>query len=438
MSALRSLATHYDVTWIASAMTAEERTIARAGPIVIEASAGNPLRLRFVEHPHEEYHLFYEVVANPALWFVQHGLWGLLEDPAADLLAPWRLGYRAVNERFAGAVLDELGQSPDTAVLFQDYHLYVAPRLVRTEASAACIAHFVHIPWVGADLWAALPPEIAHDVHDGLLAADSIGFHAARWRDAFVSSCEEILGRGNDAQARSHVNPIAIDAVALEAVAQSPAVAEAERRLARRPERLIVRVDRTDPSKNAVRGFAAFGRLLEQQPDLAGRVRMLALLDPSRQGIPEYAAYRAALERAAGAVNLAHGTADWQPVEVLVRDDLPGAVAALKSYDVLLVNPVLDGLNLVAKEGPFVNTRHGVLVLSRTAGAFEELGDWVIGIDPIDVDGTAIALRRALELQQSQREEWMSAIQTYVREHTLGEWAATELAELEVRSTMRA
>ena len=164
------------------------------------------------------------------------------------------------------------------------------------------------------------------------------------------------------------------------------------------PRSSSLRVDRTDPSKNAVRGFEAFGRLLERDPELDGRVGLLALLDPSRQEIPEYVDYREATEAAAAAVNERFGRPGWEPVRLDVRDDFPASVAAYLEYDVLLVNPVMDGLNLVAKEAPLVNERDGVLVLSRNAGAYEELEAWVIGVDPLDVDGQAEALERAIEL----------------------------------------
>ena len=170
-----------------------------------------------------------------------------------------------------------------------------------------------------------------------------------------------------------------------------------------RPEILVLRVDRTDPSKNAVRGFEAFGRLLEREPALHGRIALLALLDPSRQEIPEYVDYRRGTEEAAAAVNGRFGTDDWLPVRLDVRDDFLASVAAYVEYDVLLINPVMDGLNLVAKEAPLVNGRDGVLVLSREAGAFSELDEWAIGVDPLDVDEQAAALARAITLPPRER-----------------------------------
>ena len=438
VTALRPLVDHLDVTWVASAMTEVEREVAASGPRDEQSAAGSAFRLRLVAHDPDAYALFYGVVANPVLWFVQHGLWDLKHDPDADLAVPWHDGYVRVNEAFAAAAVEELDHLPGAALFVHDYHLYLVPSLVRAARPEARIAHFVHIPWVGPDAWSVLPAEIVRAVHEGLLACDSIGFHTERWRAAFVECCDVLLGRGADAERRSHANPIAIDADEFDTLARSEAVRERRDALrAVRPEILVLRVDRTDPSKNAVRGFEAFGRLLERAPDLQGRAGLLALLDPSRQEIPEYVDYRNATEHAAAAVNARFGRPGWEPVRLDVRDDFDASVAAFVEYDVLLVNPVMDGLNLVAKEAPLVNDRDGVLVLSREAGAYEELADWVLGVDPLDVEEQAAALERAIALAQPERRGRLDGIRTAVRTHDLEAWAARELAELDERAPAR-
>ncbi len=435
VTALRPLVDHGDVTWVASAMDDVERELAAAGARDELSAAGTPFRLRLVSHDPEAYRLFYGVVSNPVLWFVQHGLWSLKHDPDADLTVPWRDGYVVANRALAEAAVEELDRAPGAALYVQDYNLYLVPSLVRELRRDARIAFFVHIPWVGPADWGVLPPEIARAVHESLLACDSVGFHTEAWRSAFVESCEALLGRGDDARRVSHANPIAVDTAEFDALAASEAVAERRRELHdERPEILVVRVDRTDPSKNAVRGFEAFGRLLELEPGLHGRIVLLALLDPSRQEIPEYVDYRDATERAAAAVNARFGTPDWQPVRLEVRDDFPASVAAYTEYDVLLINPVMDGLNLVAKEAPLVNDRNGVLVLSRQAGAFAELGEWAIGVDPLDVEDQARALALAVSLPADERRARLAAIQARVREHDVASWAERELEELEARA----
>jgi trehalose 6-phosphate synthase len=435
VAALVPLADRHDVAWVASAMGDADRDVARLGPRDVRSESGAAIRLRLVAHDAQAYRLFYTVVANPVLWFVQHGLWGLKHDPDADLAMPWERGYLAVNRALADAAVAELDRRPAAPVLVQDYHLYLAPALVRAARPTARIAQFVHIPWVTPTAWEVLPRELVVAIHDGLLACDSIGFHTERWRAAFVDCCEAYLGRGEDAARRSHANPIAVDAESFRDLAESDGVRERKEAIAAdRPEILVLRVDRTDPSKNAVRGFEAFGLLLEREPSLRGRVGLRALLDPSRQEIPEYAEYRSATEQAAAAVNARFGRPGWEPIRLDVRDDFLASVAAYTEFDVLLVNPVMDGLNLVAKEAPLVNDRDGVLVLSRQAGAFDELGEWTVGIDPLDVPGQAEALARAVALPRAERGLWLDAIRASVRAHDLDSWAERELAELEARA----
>jgi len=435
VTALRPLVDRYDVTWVASAMGAVEREIAAGGLRRERSLPGSPFSLRLVAHDADVYRRFYGVIANPVLWFVQHGLWDLKQNPDADLAPDWEHGYVEANRTIAGAVVEELDRVPDARVFVHDYHLYLVPALVRDARPDARIAHFTHIPWVAPDAWSVLPRAIAEAIHTGLLACDSVGFHTRHWRDAFVDCCTALLDRGEEAARVSHANPIAVDAREFDALAAGDSVRVRHAELvAERPEILVLRVDRVDPSKNAVRGFEAFGRLLERGPQLHGRIALLALLDPSREEIPEYVDYRGAVERAAAAVNERFGRPGWQPVALVVRDDFPASVAAYLEYDILLVNPVMDGLNLVAKEAPLVNRRDGVLVLSREAGAFEELEEWVLPVDPLDVESQATALERALAIPLAERRAWLEGIRRHVRTHDLDAWADRELGELDVRA----
>lgn len=436
VTALRPLVARHAVTWIASAMTDEERAVAGEGPVDLDL-AGGQVRLRLVAHDARDYELFYSVFANPVLWFVQHDLWQLMRDPQRDLSDAWR-AYRAVNDSFARAVAQELDRTPTADVLFQDYHLYLAPRLVRRARPDARLAHFLHVPWVTAAGWSVLPNEIVRAVHDGLLANDVIGFHTERWRAAFLESCRAYLDAGAADDVLAVATPISVDAAEFDRLQDDEAVRERRARIVgSRPERLILRVDRTDPSKNAVRGFDAFARLLDRRPDLRGRVGMLALLAPSRLEIPEYRDYLEDVQAAARGVNEAFGAAGWSPVELDVRDDFPSTVAAYAEYDVLLANPVMDGLNLVAKEAPLLNRREGAIVLSRDAGAWEELAPYAIGVDPLDVDQQARALERALELPAAERAARHSALTREVRAHGIDEWANAQLEALDRATTMR-
>ncbi|HEY3181809.1 MAG TPA: trehalose-6-phosphate synthase [Gaiellaceae bacterium] len=446
VTALRGLVTHHDVTWIASAMTEEDRVVAaEAGGAALEETArdGSPYRLRLVAHDQLAYDRFYNVVANPTLWFIQHYLWGLASAPDVDfgLHTAWYEGYEPVNRRFADAVVAELDNNPDAAVFFHDYHLYLAPRIVRERRPDALLAHFVHIPWAQTDYWHVLPEDLRRAVHDGLLANDVVGFHTSRWQRNFLRSCRDILGVETDYESavvydgretRVAHHPIAIDPSEFDELRENELVLEEERAIvARRPEYLVLRVDRTDPSKNIVRGCRAFGAFLADHPEFHHRVTMLTLLDPSRQDIPEYSEYLGAVQREVRAVNDRFQTDGWLPIDLQIADNFPQAVAAYKQFDVLLVNAIFDGMNLVAKEAPLVNGRDGVLILSENAGAHEELGQWALTVNPFDVHGQAQAIHAALTLPAEEKRRRAAAIEAHVRTHDVEAWIQAQLGDLD-------
>ena len=431
VTALRSLVQYQDVTWIASAITDEDRIA--AGETLEETSRdGSPYRVRLVAHDPQAYDWYYNVVANPMLWFVHHALWDLPYKPRLDAAfhQAWQDGYGAVNENFAAAVDAELARTPDAAVFFHDYHLYLAPRLVRERRPDVELMHFVHVPWPPPDYWRILPKDMRSAIHEGLIANDVVGFHTDRWRRNFIYSVRELLGE--DVTAKTVTAPISVDPAEFEELAQSDAVLSAERELvASRPEKLVVRVDRTDPSKNIVRGFRAFELYLDAHREAHRHVGMLALLDPSRQDIPEYAEYLGAIQREARRVNDRFQQSGWRPIDLQIADNFPHSVAAYKQFDVLLVNAIVDGMNLVAKEAPLVNQRDGVVVLSENAGAHAELGEWALTVNPFDVEGQAAAIGRALELDPNERRTRLEAIRAHVREHDLNRWTDTLLAALD-------
>src|SRR5262245_32887816 len=447
VTALRSLVEHHDVTWIASAMSEEDRAVAaEAGERPVEEGSreGSPFRLRLVPHDETAYDWFYNVVANPMLWFLQHYLWHLAYEPSIDIALrnAWDQGYVSVNEGFAEAVLEELEAQPDAAVFFHDYHLYLAPRIVRRQAPDALLAHFVHIPWPQTDYWHVLPDRIRRAVHDGVLANDVVGFHTRRWGLNFMRAASDVAGADadfadgvvsqNGRRTLVTVHPISVDPAEFDELAASEPVLAAERELVeRRPERLVLRVDRTDPSKNIVRGFRAFELYLEAHPEMHRHVSMLAHLDPSRQDIPEYAEYLGAIQREARRVNDRFQQDGWVPIDLVIQDNFLGSVAAYKQFDALFVNAIFDGMNLVAKEASLVNERDGVLILSENAGAHAELGDWALTVNPFDVAGQAQAIHQALTMPRDERHRRLEAIRAQVRTHDVSEWIAAQLADLD-------
>ncbi len=446
VTALSGLIASHDVTWVAAALSDEDVVVAQehAGTVAAEETdgAGHRFRLRLVEVEAADYDRYYNVFANPLLWFIQHGLWNRPYTPemTAATRAAWE-SYRRVNEVIAAAVAAESADSD--AVLVHDYQLYLVPRMLRDLGLRTPLSHFTHIPWPGPDAWRVLTADMRLGLLRGLLGADVVGFQTARSVRAFLATAEEYLPeafvdhvrprvtlRDGAASVRSY--PISIDPAAFELLAAHPAVAAAAERLtADLPERLVLRVDRTDPSKNVVRGFRAFARFLARHPEWHGRVRLLALLDPSRLKIPEYAEYVGAIQRAAREVNDQFADPGWTPIDLRVSDDFALALAAYKHYDVLLVNAIVDGMNLIAKEAPLVNERDGVLVLSENAGAHEEIGGHALSINPFDLEGTADAIAAALAMPDDERRRRAEGIRTHVRAHDVRAWIAAQLADLD-------
>ncbi len=383
--------------WLACAATEDDREAARLG---LRADGG--FRYQAVVVEQEDYQGYYDVVANQTLWFALHGLWDLPRRPRFDRYwwAAWER-FRTVNEQMADATAEVAGAG--ATVLVQDYQLALVPGLVASKRPDVRIAAFVHTPWCSPQEFSVLPEDVGTAVIGGLAGGGACGFHSARWAKAFEDCCREQLGR----VPATFVSPAATDVHDLRQVAASEAcrreLAWLEGEVGDR--KLIVRVDRIELSKNVLRGFWAFDELLERRPDMRGSVVFAAMVYPSRLGLAEYQAYGQEVQALAARLNAKWAAAGWTPIMLHPEDNYPRSVAALRRSDVLLVNPVRDGLNLVAKEGPIVNERDGALVLSRQAGAWDELGQHAIGVNPFDVSGTAAALGKALDLTPAERAE---------------------------------
>ena len=263
--------------------------------------------------------------------------------------------------------------------------------------------HFTHTPFAGPDDFSLLPTDVGADLCSAL-ASGPAGFHTKRWAESYRQSARAALGRRTAVPA-PFVASLGPDLAALEAVAASADARAAAGNLADTVgDRLVIaRSDRVDPSKNIVRGFLAFDRLLEARPGLRGRVVFVAMVYPSRQGLAEYLAYENEVEQAVARVNDRWATRDWLPIVLDDRDDFARSIAGMERYDVLLVNALRDGLNLVAKEGPVVNRRDGVLCLSPETGAYDELKSAAIAVHPYDLEQCAGALDDALSLPLDER-----------------------------------
>ncbi|MDA8282689.1 MAG: trehalose-6-phosphate synthase, partial [Actinomycetota bacterium] len=381
-------------TWIAAAMSEADR---RANQLGLMEPDG--IRLVTVEPSQSVYRMAYDVIANSTLWFIHHHLFDLPRRPRIDgrWHEAWQ-AFRTYSEIFADAVIAQAG--PGATVLLQDYHLSLVPAMVSRKRPDLRVVHFTHTPFADPAALRVLPDGAAQELL-AAMAGGACGFHAERWRAAFLACCEEA---GVPAPA-TFVSALSPDAAGLLAEAESPGYARAAHELDDLvgSRRLVVRVDRVEPSKNLVRGFLAYDEMLQRHPEWREQVVMLAFAYPSRQSLADYLAYGVEAEQAARRVNDTWGTRSWTPVVYRVADDRARSMAALARYDVLLVNPIRDGLNLVAKEGPLVNTSGGVVALSREAGAFEELAPWTLEVNPFDISGTAEVLSAALALDDGER-----------------------------------
>jgi trehalose 6-phosphate synthase len=445
VTALSGLVKHRDALWIASAMGEEDVLVSEeAGGVVEQQLDGIDYRVCLVGSDPEAYDRFYNVIANPILWFIQHYLWDLSNAPdiRQEELDAWDQGYQTVNQDIAEAVLERIEDQERPLVMLHDYHLYTAPRMIRNQRPDVFLHHFVHIPWSQPDSWRILPTRIREAVFDGLLANDIIGFHTQAYCINFLRCCDELLeaevdyGSGEIRHAGGRTltrgYPLGIDAERLERAAASPEVAEAEREvLERRRKHLIIRVDRADLSKNVLRGFTAFDTFLTQHPEFREEVTFIAHLQPSRQDVPEYAEYLERIEALVAVVNHRHGTTDWMPIDLKIYENFYDAVARYKHFDLLMVNSIFDGMNLVAKEAPAVNTRDGVLMLSENTGSHHELWDYVISVNPFDIQQQADAIYRALTMDPAQKRQWAEGLKEIIFSRNPGDWVDDQMQDIE-------
>ena len=452
---LAALGSELDATWICAALSEADRAAARpdgAGEPGVRYEDGIPVRM--IDIPPGVFDRAYNHVANSALWFVLHMLFDTPNQPqfGLEFRRDWA-AYEAYNEAFADALAREArGGAPqgggDLRVLIQDYHLCLAPRLLRERLGVAArqtgIGHFCHTPWAPPDYYRMLPAEVGRTLLEGMLGADRVGFHAARWAVAFAQCCADALGaeiaRAGAAWRVTYqghvtevaVHPLGVDAPALRERGRAADVRAHVAALSRAAgdRKLIVRVDRTELSKNIVRGLEAYRELLATRPQWHGRVVHLAFAYPSRSALPEYRAYTERVRRLAAEITEEFGTADWDPLILEVKDDYPRSLAAYALADVLLVNPVRDGMNLVAQEGVVLSERSCALVLSREAGAAATLDGYALLVNPYDITETAEALHRALAMPDDERRLRGAGLAAVAAADPPARWLGDQLSSL--------
>ncbi len=435
------------LTWVCAALGAEERSIVSAGKA---PSSHEGVKLAIALPSEDDYSMAYELVSNSVLWFAYHDLFDKARQPVIDgrFARAWE-AYRSTNRVFAQTAAAH--SQPNSTVLVQDYHLHLVGRFLKEARPDLRVVHFVHTPFCEPSGLATLPDRAARELLESIAFYDAVGFHSERWCRAFLSCCDAY----GVAPPPTFAAPLGVDASELEATAASAEVAkEADRiRQAVGERRLVVRIDRMEPSKNILRGFLAFERLLEARTDLHGTVSFLALTYPSRESLAQYRTYRAEIETLArrlnarfargsgqggsevggvlqGGIGLDAAASDplsWRPVILEVEDRYSRSVAAMSLYDVLLVNPVRDGLNLVAKEGPIANRNDGVLVLSREAGVWDELSGVAVGVNPFDLSETAGAIEEALGMDHRARSSRAAALRSAARLTTPESWLTAQI-----------
>ncbi|QNT94519.1 trehalose-6-phosphate synthase [Streptomyces griseofuscus] len=408
VSGLSAIGPETNAVWVCAALGDGDRAAVRRaeGGLLPEADTGGQ-RVRMLDIDPEVFAAAYNGIANSVLWFVHHMLYQTPLEPVfdAEFRRQWA-AYEAYNRAFAKALAEEAGEG--AAVLIQDYHLALAPRMLRRLRPDLRIGHFSHTPWAPAEYFRLLPDDIAAELLTGILGADRAAFLTRRWADAFTECCHAVLGPGIPAGTRIGVHGLGADADFLRERSHRPDVAE--RMAALRAEigegrRTIVRVDRTELSKNIVRGLLAYRQLLDEHPEWREKVVHVAFAYPSRQDLAVYREYTAEVQRVAEEINSAYGTPGWIPVVLHVKDDFARSLAAYRLADVALVNPIRDGMNLVAKEVPVVSDEGCALVLSREAGAHEEMGEDALTVNPYDITGTAETLHTALTMPAEERAE---------------------------------
>jgi trehalose 6-phosphate synthase len=413
-----------DALWIAAALSDADRTAAARG--VIEADGIRARTLAIDRHTLDQ---AYDGVCNSMLWFLHHALHDLSRRPVIDagFREAWG-SYRQYNQAFADVIIDEA--PPDAVVLVQDYHLSLIGPLLRDRRPDLRSVHFSHTPFAPPHLMRVLPHDLAVELLEGMAGHDACGFHSTRWADDFRSACQEIA----DLEPVTFVSPLAPDAADIRGAADTDRCQLEVDRIREElgDRRLIVRVDRIELSKNLLRGFRAYDTMLRDRPDLRGTVVFRALGYPSREGLPEYLAYRNEIESLAEVINRRWATDEWQPIELDLVDDFPKSVAHLRRYDVLMVNPVRDGLNLVAEEGPLVNERDGTVVLSREAGVHDVLEGTVRSVNPFDIEDQAKALAEALDMDPATRRTLADELRRRAEARGPADWLADQLAAVGV------
>ncbi len=449
VTALIDAGNSMEMTWVALAMTEGDRIASKKAEqndgLFQSPLCSKKIHLRYVTIPVEAYHKHYYTISNEILWFLQHYLYDIVEDyaTACQIQDAWKNGYCVANQAIADAVNAEIeSEGSPAVVMLHGQHLYLAPAMIRRRQPSVVIQEFIHVPWPEVRCWHFLPLNIMQSIYSSLICSDVLGFQTQRDAHNFLEGVQTVLDgavidfeegviwwQGRRTLVRTY--PISISVEGERRIVQSAAGERAsEKILPLLNEKTIMRVDRIDPTKNILRGFQAYAQILDEHPDLLGKVTFLAFLIPSRQALSEYKQYKARILKIINEINRTYGSDKWRPIQVFSENDRTRALAAMQFYDVLLVNPIMDGMNLIAKEGPVVNKRDGVLILSRTAGAFQQLEMASIAISPFDIKETSEALYKALYMSSEERNRRATLARQAIESYDLNIWLREQIDDI--------
>jgi trehalose 6-phosphate synthase len=454
VTAISTVLQDHQAIWIAATMTPGDRerwamARNRGEAFVPPEESGTNFQLRFIVPDEKSYNQYYNEISNPLLWFLQHYLWDTPRAPdiTHETWDAWRNGYVRVNQMFADEIVaacEQSGTGHEPIVMLQDYQLYLVGQMIREQRPQATIQHFVHIPWPDPDYWRLLPTEMRRAICEGMLGCDIVGFQTSSHARSFMYTCEayvpgcsidyanrEVLHNGRTTKVRTY--PISIDPGAVRKIAYSQEARAYERYLPTHwNEYTILRTDRAEPSKNIIRGFLAYDRFLELHPEFRDRVNFIAITQPSRMDVAEYQKYLDDISAIVGRINAKYANVEtgWQPIQLIMGEKYARVLAAMKWYDLLMVNSLMDGMALVAKEGALVNERNGVLLLSEGAGAVEQLGEYALVVSPADVEGTAEAIFEALTMPVQERHRRAAALRRTIEEEDVNLWLRQQLVDI--------
>ena len=436
ITALMSVLKATGTIWFAATLSGEDRIAAKNNPLIGIPEDDPDYYVRLIDIEEKIFNRYYNNISNSILWFLQHYLFDPIYTPVFDpkLAHSWKTGYKFVNELFSDSILDACIDEDDPLILIQDYHLYLVAKNIRIKKPKATIFHFIHIPWCSPDYMRLLPDYMRSDILNSLLCCDIVGLHSSRYVNNLIQCFDEFLDvevdynsgevfdGGRVVKVRAY--PISIDVNDLLEFSKSDVIKEAERNFLYKKGDLkaIVRVDRAELSKNIIRGFEAYALLLERHPEWLEKIKFFAYTYPSRTEIAAYRKYTDRIQKTVTDINRRFETNDWQPIELEMTDDFPRSVASMKNFDVMLTNPIFDGMNLVAKEAAILNVRNGVIILSENAGAMDELRDGVIPVNPFDIDSTSIALHDSLVMDAQKKAMMSKHLKDVLRKNDISNW----------------